>query len=292
MNTSEYRRLVGVIDAYLRHEPHRFRDAATWVRSHRAPKPKDTTSPRARYGYSGFELRTFECMWVLARAFRDQLHGPSALSQSDPELQAAEAFRVLLVAWLLSPDAALASVDLKIRPTGMGPLPLLTVEQTMRIAGKYKLSASPRWRALVRAAWNRVGDAAYLEEHNASAPPRSPPVVAEPPQIKKPRRPKPCEARAYFSHLLIVRSSDPLVGTGKTTYSKAQFNHIREFGSLAYPDEFPCPDDYKRWSTYVRHGLAYFEPREGTPPPLSELAAILKLDSRVIRNLPGTGSNP
>jgi hypothetical protein len=289
---TEYRTLVGVIDAYLRHEPHRFGEAAAWVLSQRSPAPTAARRTVRRHGYSGLALRTFECMWDIADHYRQQLHGPSAPSPSSHPLDEVEAFRVLLVAWLLSPSTALVCMDRRLRPTDMGPLPFLDAEQTLRITDKFLLPASPKWKALVRAAWNLVGDVAYLDEHKDVAAPPLRPVTADSPNPKKKRRLRRSEALGYVSYLLILHSDLPLVGEGKTTYSREQFEHLQRHGSPVYEAAgVPFPDDYKRWSTYVRKGIAYFASRGDESPQWSELAGILKLNPTALRNLSGTNRN-
>lgn len=277
MNKAEYRTLVGVIDAYLRNEPRRFREAAAWVLSQRTPLPEDRTRLPSRYGYSGYELRTFECMWDLARAMRERLHEPTVASDEENISPEVGAFRTLLLAWLLSKHAGIASADKKIRPTGMGPMPLLNPDQVERIEKKYRLSASPPWWALVRQAWTQAGDPAYMPDAGTSSRPDQ---IAPPDEVRTPRAQRklsPCYLRAYLSYRFVIARHPHLLSGGRGAYTLEQHNHIREHGSPAYPEGAGLPG-FITWGDYVRHAIARFEQQGSPGPPVEDVVRLLGLD--------------
>lgn len=277
MPETEYRLLVGVIDAYLRNEPHHFLEATAWVRSHRTPPPEDAPHQPRRHGYDGYHLRTFECMWDLAQQYRSRLHNPHPPPIDDESSVTKRAFRVLLVAWLLSKRSAMAAADKKIRPTGCGPLPLLDDEQVRRIERKFRLTSSPRWRAFVRDAWGLVGDSAYEQAPIPTTTTTDSPESAVDDSRPPARPPKKCELRAFYTHLQAIDADPAKLGTTKAQYTRAQYEHVKLHGSEAYGGHAKLPE-YGTWARYVRECLSYFEGTLGKTPSLAETARLLRLD--------------
>lgn len=155
MRDKNYHAQTLAASRFVRHQPGLFAEAAQWVVSLRS-KPSGARKSRDSNAY-----RTVEAVVLLYRSLLD--------SKSRVETQR-DAYRTILTSWLLSADAhgtlvgAGSPYSAKDRPHCLRQLPVLSSHECMRISAKYALAADPRWRRLVRAAWEVVDDPGYLAD--------------------------------------------------------------------------------------------------------------------------------
>lgn len=257
MRSVEYWSVVQAVNLFIRHRPAPFAGATAWIgvlrqSLPRAPKKSNKADARPSC-FDTLDYRHVESVIRRAQWMRHQ----AKFTELQGDFAARDAFRILLIAWLVEAEAHSLFDNDDARPDEVKGLPHLSEEQLSHLRRKFALHADPDWQQLVQRAWDRVGDPRYLQP--SSPPKQAPPdAAAAEPSHKPPWMPL-AAWRAYRSDEWARTERPDLYKHKSTKYPEEAYDFVKDKqnGCPAYEDraDVPSYDSWVRFQSQARRLL-------------------------------------